>query len=358
MARVALLLGSVLLSLLGLELGLRVFWDGYYLKGGRAYAEPHPTRGWANVPSTSVEYGDPEFAIRATHNALGFRGPEVGPRDPGRQRVLLLGDSFTYGIGVEDDETLSARLEQLAPSLEVLNTGVNGYGTGQELLLLQEEGERLEPDVVVLAFFWNDVANNVERANHRFRLVDGRIVPPDVIDVRPSDRAKERRVRRRWLRHSYLYRFASDRLKMARFRVKEALGVAQEDGDRLPPERREAAWELEWALLREMRATVERLGARFLLVIVPEQVQVQPDTRVLGLVEADYDVQGRLVDFASAEDIPVLDLLPALHREYERTGTPLYYRWDRHLRPPGVELAAREIADALRELGWLTDAPR
>ena len=354
LARLFALTLSTGLSLLGLELGLRVFWDGYYLKGDHAYAQPHSTRGWANIPDVSLEYGEPEYRIGLRHNSLGFRGPEVGPKSADRTRVLLLGDSFAYGLGAEEDETLAARLEALDPHLEVLNAGVNGYGTGQELLLLRELGEGLKPDIVVLAFFWNDIANNVERDSHRFQLVSGQVVPPPPIEVLPAVSTSAPPPRRNArLRHSYLYRFTSDRMKSVRFWAKHLLGIPHEDGDRLPPERREAAWTLERALMRELRDTTAALGARLLVVIIPEQAQVQPDAHVLGLVEADYQIQDRLLTIGREEGIAVADLLPGLARAYAESGTQLYYRQDRHLRPGGIAVAAEQVLAELRDRDWI-----
>jgi hypothetical protein len=77
--------GSVLVSLVGLELGLRLFWDGYYLKVSEPYAMPHATRGWCNLPDTVVTDGEPEFLVTATHDRFGHRGaPVARERTPGR----------------------------------------------------------------------------------------------------------------------------------------------------------------------------------------------------------------------------------------------------------------------------------
>src|SRR5262245_41457465 len=138
-ARLGLCAAVIGACLLAMEFGLRAFWRGYYLTGVRGYVTNSATPGWANNPGTKAEYGEGEFRIEVTHNSLGFRGPEVARElAADRRRVLVLGDSFAYGIGVEDDETFSARLQALEPRLDVLNSGVNGYGTGQELLLLRE----------------------------------------------------------------------------------------------------------------------------------------------------------------------------------------------------------------------------
>ena len=93
-------------------------------------------------------------------NTDGFRGPEWGPRQFGVARVAVLGDSYTFGWGVTDDEPYPERAEALLRAegrpVEVLNLGVPGYNTELELELLRRALPRYEPDVVVLGYAVND----------------------------------------------------------------------------------------------------------------------------------------------------------------------------------------------------------
>jgi hypothetical protein len=351
LGRLLLAVVSSAFSILALELGLRATWSGYYLKDAQPYAEPHPVRGWRNLSDVTIDDGEPEFKVTIRQNQWGFRGGSLDKAKGQRQRVLVLGDSFTYGVGVEDDETFSARLEQLEPGLEVINTGANGYGTGQELLLLRDEGLAFAPDIVVLAFFWNDIRNNVERPVLRFSLHDGQLVYPARRDGLPPVATEPRR--HAWLRYSYAYRFASDRLKSLRFWIKVRLGEPLDDDPPFTPSERAAAWEVEYALIREVQELCRTHGAKLLLVLIPEQLQVEPEAKVLGLVEADYQTQGPLLEFAARENIAALDLLPALRAEHARNAEPLYYREDRHFRPRAHQIAGEAIQGELRARGWI-----
>lgn len=117
-------------------------------------------RGWEMVPGTEhYNFGEP---VRV--NSLGLRGPEVPGKQPGEVRVLALGDSFVYGTGVSNGQTIPEVMEQTldgagAPGriYRVVNAGHVGYCTQQELGLLRELGESIDPDVVVLFWFWNDL---------------------------------------------------------------------------------------------------------------------------------------------------------------------------------------------------------
>ena len=96
-------------------------------------------------------------------NRLGFRGPEIDPQKPaGVCRIAMLGGSTTYGWGASSDETtIPALLEQYLrssglESLQVINAGVPGYISTQDLMQLQSQVLPLEPDIVILYTGVND----------------------------------------------------------------------------------------------------------------------------------------------------------------------------------------------------------
>ncbi|MBI5625068.1 MAG: hypothetical protein HY924_14925 [Elusimicrobia bacterium] len=90
-------------------------------------------------------------------NRWGFRGPEGGPGGP---KVLLLGDSYVFGNGLKDAETLDRRLEPLlrrrAPTASVLNLGVPGYNLESSLILAREMVDRHRPAAAVVTFLEED----------------------------------------------------------------------------------------------------------------------------------------------------------------------------------------------------------
>jgi len=96
----------------------------------------------------------------------------------GTQRIVSLGDSFTIGYEVDLDDCFSSVLERelrdSGRNVEVLNAGVSGYSNAEELLYLQRELIKYDPDVVVISFVTNDYVDNVR--SELFRLEDGRLV--------------------------------------------------------------------------------------------------------------------------------------------------------------------------------------
>jgi lysophospholipase L1-like esterase len=88
-------------------------------------------------------------------NDMGLRNPPIGPKT--KPRVLALGDSTTFGLGLGDSETWPRRLGAvLNDSAEVINGGVAGFSAFQGLRFLDKKGLALKPDVVVASFGQND----------------------------------------------------------------------------------------------------------------------------------------------------------------------------------------------------------
>jgi lysophospholipase L1-like esterase len=117
----------------------------------------------AGPPGVDRPLDTPEFHVRARTNADGFRGaPLPGAKPPATVRVVVLGDSFTFGYGVRERQAYPARLaRRLVPAarpcrLEVVNLGVAGAGPLDYLHHLEHTAARLDPDVVLVGVFAND----------------------------------------------------------------------------------------------------------------------------------------------------------------------------------------------------------
>jgi len=122
--------------------------------------------GWFPAPGSKQSFVG-ERRITVTHNALGCRDVEFAPAPtPGRPRILFLGDSFVWGYDVEAEERFTDLIRAHRPDWEILNCGVSGYSTDQELLLLERLAPLLLPDVVVLEFNHADRLGNRLVANN------------------------------------------------------------------------------------------------------------------------------------------------------------------------------------------------
>jgi hypothetical protein len=138
--------GVVLLAVVMAEIGLR-WLDPRRLDrreaGQQVYSEWY---GWENRRGFQGLLHD----ALTTVDSSGRRSPgRVTTESERRPRVVMLGDSITFGSAVRDEETFCALM---TPRYDVVNLGVEGYGTDQELLKLEREGLAYHPDVVVLNF--------------------------------------------------------------------------------------------------------------------------------------------------------------------------------------------------------------
>jgi hypothetical protein len=145
-----------------------------------------PELGEIPVPGQQGERKIPGvYAFRYSNNSLGWRGRrEYREAKPTDYRVLFLGDSFIYGTGVNDDQTVAARVEQNLRagrmSVEVLNAGAPGKGTDYELKCFQTLGRKFHPDLTVLGFFANDFQDNARGEYYIIgRRGDLQVKPPD-----------------------------------------------------------------------------------------------------------------------------------------------------------------------------------
>ncbi len=112
-------------------------------------------------PSWETRYGD----VLVTYNERGLRDRPILPKADDEYRILALGDSVTFGWGVDQDKTFAARLESLLQSrlhrtVRVINSGVGGYNTVQEVTYFKQEGIDLQPDLVLLTYVQNDIEVN------------------------------------------------------------------------------------------------------------------------------------------------------------------------------------------------------
>lgn len=119
--------------------------------------------GWAHQPSQEGMFDSPEFRTSVRINDKGLRDHSHSyERQNDVKRILVLGDSFTWGYGVEESERFSQQLEK-SLGVDVINAGVSGYSTDQELLWYKNEGIKYETDLVIVQLSGNDVSDNTRQ---------------------------------------------------------------------------------------------------------------------------------------------------------------------------------------------------
>ena len=162
MKKIGLSAVSFLVTLIALEIALRIYGYNpptYWRRGTDVALRPsaYPDLKYELVPGAAVKAWGKDVKI----NSQGFRGPEPS-NNPSTRRVIVLGDSIAFGNNLEFEETVSFQLQQRLASMgrdaEVLNFGVGGYDTLQEVSLLELRGLKYHPALVVVAYCLNDIS--------------------------------------------------------------------------------------------------------------------------------------------------------------------------------------------------------
>lgn len=307
-ATAALMLAATLVALVLAEGAVRVVapsWAPQHAE--RNFWRYDPLLGWAHREGVSGTLRHPDFEVAVEISEQGFRDrayPEQ--RVSGRSRMLVLGDSFAWGFGVEREEILWEILEARHPDWEIINTAVSGYGTDQQLLFLERRGLDFRPDVVVLQLHPNDVEDAASERRYGYPKPSFQLDPEARLTLHgvPVPRLSWAwRVQRRLGQSSYLFnrlraleplfepRAASVPVGAAGFMM-GAAGAAPGAGERVDAGPDLA---LTHALLRRMASDCREDGIRFFVVSTPSPREL---TDALARMLAGLGVPYRSLDGA------------------------------------------------------------
>jgi GDSL-like Lipase/Acylhydrolase family len=307
----------------------------------------------------------PGYSSPAVHiNSFGLRSPEVAvPKPAGTIRVLLLGDSFTFGLRVKDDEIFGRRLEEMlrgkygAAPVEVVSAGVISYCPLLEYLQYRHHLHVLEPDLVVLNFDMSDVQDHMAYSRDAVVGRDGValfVTEPSLRNQAPSAMPK-----------LLLFEWLGRRVQGLRGRVESTLeGIPfVRDQDRY-------LWALdggqEWdaeaqkamAPILDLARLLERDGIPLLLATYPQPWQVSADATPLPPIRDQYGVGQHTVHlndrpfrkleaFASDHHIPFVNATSVFRQD--ATPATLYLQNDFHFTPRGHQVYADVLAQFMTE---------
>jgi len=275
----------------------------------------------------TVRTGEYRYTIRT--NSAGFRTRETQPRKEGEYRVLLLGDSMFFGVGAEAEQTIPARLEDLAAQrsfprhLTAYSYSMLGYNTVQNLIAAQLFAPAVDPDHIIVGIFvGNDLITNA------INFIDGQgnlAADPDRLGKVRNDFEQSLSF---FVRSIALRAFALN-VYVPRLRYQTAAdpGIIRAS----------------YRLLADFEQFARTLGVRFSVVVFYPKDAVQGGGVQLW---SGSRRPGRLIARYCAEhDIPVLDLLDFMDGVEDRDR--YYFENDGHLNPAGNALVAELIFDRL-----------
>ncbi len=352
----------------------------------------HPDRDYELTPNFSGFHRSPEFNVEIRTNSAGFRDREYSARDSSRAKILVIGDSFTFGHGCPAEAAYPEVLEDLLNSryggaggeIEVVNAGVGGYDIDHYHDLLTEHHSTYQPDLVVVGFFFgNDFARRLgKRTVWRGFLVSKGDTSASVSNSDDLSLFMHAKV---FLgRRSHLYNLVVDRAKrplslrslLHRFGISGEQSLVEQRAASVERDRHEylssnqheeppmfmqkylktpsteflADFQHAAEILDQIHRFLSARGTRLIVVLLPQRLQVE-QAAVNKVVwrhnidpqELDLSKANKLVtEFCEMRDIQVVDVLPTFERSV-MAGVSPYFVLDAHMNETGHRLTADDL---------------
>tara|TARA_Y100000310_G_scaffold231756_1_gene234441 strand:- start:375 stop:1448 length:1074 start_codon:yes stop_codon:yes gene_type:complete len=348
---ICLLVVVLILGLVVAEVSVRVFLPTRLLD--YKYDEEIGIR---YLPDTSYQFisGFDEFSVTNTYNSKGLRGKEFSYEKNEVNRILGLGDSFTFGYGVEDDETYLSLLGENLGEYEIINAGLSGYGPQHILKFLKKEGMKYNPDKVLIALYiGNDIGS---QGQELFSIENGVLVDKTLPKASFSLQVRQ------YLAHKLvLYNY----LHLIKFRLDVNAGKVNPYTPEVYPflldeETLNNGFSFFQEIMKEMKNYLDNKGVELTVIIIPTKEQVseefmesfkekikevydKPDSVLENLGNLDV-LHTRLLLFLEEEGIEHIDLLPV----FKKLDEDLYFPIDSHLNVKGHEATAIIVAKHLK----------
>jgi lysophospholipase L1-like esterase len=289
--------------------------------------EPNSRRIYFHRANQSAFTIDKPFVT----NSMGFRDERELPIQKNAEfRILSLGDSITVGLGVAAEDTYVRKLEKLLERRDAriwaINAGVGSYGSWQEVDLLRERAIAVKPDIVTLAFYWNDLYSRPAKVIP---------IPSPQSGARPDAALRYLRI----LKRSRVLSLLRERWATLANRISPSFDWSHRDmifkGMTSPY--LERAYGDVGKSLEEFKSLQHAYGFVPILVIIPMPMQVRqfdlPPTHMQQRIEA----------LARKAGLRALDVLPALRIAYAEKGD-VYIPWDNeHFTPRGHQVVAEAL---------------
>jgi lysophospholipase L1-like esterase len=313
--------GALLFTLLEVGCRLGCGWDQSWVDCHRF----HPVMGWCNR-----EGWDGTWTWTGGHshiNPQGLRHDEpVGPKAPDERRLLILGDSVTFGGEVSTKDNYPSQLQHCLaaakPQWRVLNGGVTGYDPAQESEWLEQFGCALQPDALAIGFCRNDICPSI-RLKGLWSLDS------------------------RWAIGNWLLEHSIVCYKLHRHYWRWRAHVARQKGETLPEQTPDANQLIGWPLVEVSYRKIDRIAKAHNWPVV---VFVFPSLELLQGKAPFDDLTQRLQALGRELGWTVIDLADAFQPQPATLFVP---DDDIHPNPEGYRRAAKWIAHELLDENWL-----
>ncbi len=303
---------------------------------------------------TSVSGAFNEYKYTVTTDENGFRNSNQDNQGP--IAVVFLGDSQTYGVGVNDQETFASHVETLI-NRPVLNTACPGYNNIEQLELTDEVLKKYRPKYLVLCFFaGNDLFENY---SNRFKLQNGAAADVSV----PKKESGITNFKNYISKNSAIYNLL---IRLRRFEFMNQLFYKLKLVNLEPPNEliaflagddpeKEKFWRVTDQVLTEIKQKADQNQTNLIIVLLPDRYQVEDKywdqwVEKYHLDPAKYDrlaPNRHLLRFCEQMRVPCVDTTEAL-RGVASNGQAAYWPIDSHLNALGHQTVAQVIAEHLK----------
>jgi len=303
-------------------------------------------------------------------NSQGFRDDEwIRSKPSGVRRIAVFGDSFIAANAIPRQKILVSRLEHHLERLdgsrvEVMNFGVGGSSTGQQLVAYRNLASKFNPDAVIICFGTSsDLTDNSEELSNnpilRCRIGDdGELEPIEVT----ASRRRGSQILNRYSRFYDWQKFIINRFVKRLRRGVQPLELRQRVYDANLDPRFQRAWQLTARILEQFQAETSQDGVALFVVSIPDAAQIHRDqfarleeqAGAASRMEADFP-DTRLATICERAGIPHLSLSgpfrsAAPDRDSRSLSQRLFLKGAGHFNEAGHELAAEAISDWLHGL--------
>lgn len=304
-----------------------------------------------------------EFVFHVTSSKEGFRNNQRGvSRSPSAHPVILIGDSQTFGIGVDDHQTISAQLSGKI-GRDVLNAACPGYSNVEEWLLAKELLANNKPEILIVALFLGN--DPYENSRHVEMLEDRGVSRRSTPNSRSSKGISLASLKEYFSKRSALYQFMilirqNPLLNKLYYRMNLANETAPEElqiFNEPISEKGSLFFKLTQETILKIAELAKKSNTRFILMILPDRYQVDASYWKQWLTKyrfdpGQYDLKAPnsvIEEFCRREGLECVDALPALLKAQEMDSRPLYWKIDNHLAARGNEVIASHLAEYLNQ---------
>jgi hypothetical protein len=351
LAKAGILVVSLLLSLGVGEIAARIAFPPKRSVSWYHYDARYTFRHRENADVVTRDWGDGK-PWRFHTNARGFRGSDW-PDAPaaGTPRVLVTGDSFTFGDGLEEDEAYARVAQQAAGAgWEVRNLGVSAWGPSNALGYLETEGSAIGGSCLVYGIFeGNDVMDNV--VYHLYAMKDGALAQVPVTAPVPTRLSRVRDLLRdlplydALLEHSQLFNVI--RTAGLNTLVRHDPSIPKEDPyTHATKETFATALDLNDRVLDRLSALARSRFGAFALVLIPMRAQLDPKAPAPFPAWMGDETHARVLAWAQKNAVPVLDAREGLPKDPEGLAKS-YFARDFHLDVEGNRALGRMLGERL-----------